>query len=71
MTLRLPESAPVRLQVIRTTGQPDGTEIASLRAADDDWAAYRALSLWIFHTPAGALPDFPPGVPAAASLRGR
>jgi len=27
--------------------------------------------LWIFHTPAGALPDFPPGVPAAASLRGR
>jgi cellulose synthase (UDP-forming) len=67
----LPEAAPVRLQVIRTTGQPDGTEIASLRAADDDWATYRALSLWIFHTPAGALPDFPPGVPAAASLRGR
>jgi cellulose synthase (UDP-forming) len=71
VTLRLPEAAPVRLQVIRTTGQPDGTEIASLRAADDDWATYRALSLWIFHTPAGALPDFPPGVPAAASLRGR
>jgi cellulose synthase (UDP-forming) len=71
VTLRLPEAAPVRLQVIRTTGQPDGTEIASLRAADDDWVAYRALSLWIFHTPAGALPDFPPGVPAAASLRGR
>lgn len=69
--LRLPAAAPVRLQVIRTTGQPDGTEIASLRAADDDWATYRALSLWIFHTPAGALPDFPPGVPAAASLRGR
>lgn len=71
VTLRLPEAAPVRLQVIRTTGQPDGTEIASLQAADDDWATYRALSLWIFHTPAGALPDFPPGVPAAASLRGR
>ena len=33
--LRLPEAAPVRLEVIRTTGQPDGTEIASLRAADD------------------------------------
>ena len=71
VTLRLPAAAPVQLQVIRTTEQPDGTEIASLRAADDDWATYRALSLWIFHTPAGALPDFPPGVPAAASLRGR
>ncbi|AXJ08599.1 glycosyltransferase family 2 protein [Arthrobacter sp. PM3] len=69
--LQLPGSAPVRLQVIRTTEQPDGTQIASLRAPDDDWAVYRALSLWIFHTPAGALPDFPAGVPAAASLRGR
>lgn len=71
VTLRLPEAAPVQLQVIRTTEQPDGSQTASLRAADDDWAVYRALSLWIFHTPAGALPEFPPGVPAAASLRGR
>ena len=69
--LRLPESTPVPLRVIRTTEQPDGSQVASLRAADGDWAAYRALSLWIFHTPAGALPEFPPGVPAAASLRGR
>jgi len=69
--LRLPGAAPVRLQVIRATEQPDGTQIASLRASTDDWAVHRALSLWIFHTPAGALPDFPPGVPAAASLRGR
>jgi cellulose synthase (UDP-forming) len=57
--------------VIRTIEQPDGTQTASLRAAHDDWAVFRALSLWIFHTPAGALPGFPAGVPAAASLRGR
>ena len=69
--LGLPESTPVPLRVIRTTEQPDGSQVASLRAADGDWEAYRALSLWIFHTPAGALPEFPPGVPAAASLRGR
>ncbi|MET3922740.1 cellulose synthase (UDP-forming) [Arthrobacter sp. UYEF20] len=69
--LRLPMSGPVQLEVIRVIEQPDGSQIASLKAVDDDWAAYRALSLWIFHTPAGALPDFPPGVPAAASLRGR
>ncbi|KRE79362.1 hypothetical protein ASG71_04510 [Arthrobacter sp. Soil763] len=69
--LRLPESDPVPLRVVRSTEQPDGSQIASLRAADGDWAAYRTLSLWIFHTPSGALPEFPPGVPAAASLRGR
>lgn len=71
VTLRLPMSAPVQLDVIRVIEQQDGSQTASLKAADDDWAAYRALSLWIFHTPAGALPDFPAGVPAAASLRGR
>lgn len=71
VTLRLPMSAPVQLQVIRVLQQPDGAQTASLRAVDDDWAAYRLLSLWIFHTPVGALPDFPAGVPAAASLRGR
>ncbi|MET4097370.1 glycosyltransferase family 2 protein [Arthrobacter sp. UYCu712] len=71
VTLQLPMSATVQLQVIRVLEQPDGAQTASLKAADDDWAAYRILSLWIFHTPAGALPDFPAGVPAAASLRGR
>ena len=69
--LRLPGAAPVRLEVIRVTDETDGSQVASLRAADGDWDAYRVLSMWIFHTPAGALPDFPAGVPAAASLRGR
>lgn len=71
VVLRLPMSAPVRLEVTRLLEQPDGMQVASLRAADFDWAAHRTLSLWIFHTPAGALPDFPVGVPAAASLRTR
>lgn len=71
VALSLPGSAPVTLQVIRATDQADGTQIASLRAPDGGWESFRALSLWIFHTPDGALPDFPAGVPAAASLRGR
>jgi cellulose synthase (UDP-forming) len=68
--LRLPMAAPARLEVIRVIEETDGSQTASLQAAEDNWAAYRILSLWIFHTPAGALPEFPVGVPAAASLGG-
>jgi cellulose synthase (UDP-forming) len=31
-----------------------------------DWAAHRTLSLWMFHTPPGAVPGLPAGVPAVA-----
>ncbi|MEV8150542.1 glycosyltransferase [Arthrobacter sp. NPDC080073] len=67
--LELPGQEPVALQIIRVTDGPDGSQTASLKAAEQDWEAYRALSLWLFHTPAGALPHFPAGVPAVASLR--
>ena len=67
--LRLPGAELLRLDVIRRTAQPDGSQTASLRTADKDWDACRALSLRIFHTPDGVLAGFPAGVPAAASLR--
>jgi hypothetical protein len=67
--LRLPGAEPLRLSVIRRTTQPDGSQTASLCTADNDWASYRALSLWIFHTPDGVLAGFPAGAPAAASMR--
>ena len=67
--LDLPGAEPLRLDVVRRTTQPDGAQTASLRTADNDWDACRALSLWIFHTPDGVLAGFPAGVPAAASLR--
>ncbi len=57
------------LDVVRVTPGPDAYQTASLRVREGDWAAYRTLSLWLFHTPVGALPDFPIGVPAVASLR--
>ena len=69
--LELPGTAPVALEVIRLMPGPDGFQTASLRAAERDWDAYGALSLWLFHTPEGALPQFPEGVPAVASLRVR
>jgi cellulose synthase (UDP-forming) len=67
--LQLPGAEPLRLDVIRRTTHPDGYETASLRTVENDWAANRTLSLWIFHTPDGVLEGFPRGVPAAASLR--
>jgi cellulose synthase (UDP-forming) len=67
--LNLPGAEPLRLDVVRRTTQADGSQTASLRTADHDWDACRALSLWIFHTPDGVLAGFPAGVPAAASLR--
>ena len=67
--LALPGAKPLALDVMRVWDGYAGSETASLRAADGDWATYRALSLWIFHTPNNAIPGFPDGVPAAASLR--
>lgn len=67
--LVLPGAGPVSLDVVRVWDGADGSETSSLRAADSDWNSYRALSLWIFQTPSNAIPGFPPGVPAAASLR--
>lgn len=67
--LGLPGAEAVALDVVRVFRGPEGSDTASLQAPDGDWATYRALSLWIFHTPGDAIPGFPSGVPAAASLR--
>ncbi len=67
--LELPGQRPLALEVVRVVSVPDGSQTASLKAAESDWRAYRGLSLWLFHTPDGVLPHFPAGVPAVASLR--
>lgn len=64
---KLPEAAAITMAVVRTSRGYGGYQVASLRTVSGDWAAYRAISLWLFHTPPGALPDLPPGVPAIAS----
>lgn len=70
--LGLPGAEPVKLALVRaTTGDlatdTAGDRLVSLRALPGDWAAMRTLSLWLFHTPSGAVSDLPAGVPAAAS----
>lgn len=65
--ITLPGAAPVVLDWVRSTPEPDSSQhLVSLRVAPGDWAAMGTLSRWIFHTPAGAVAGLPAGVPAAA-----
>lgn len=65
--LRLPGAEPVVLAWVRAIPDTEpGSRLVSLRVRPDDWAAMGILSLWIFHTPYGAVHDLPAGVPVAA-----
>ncbi|MBM0126469.1 glycosyltransferase [Pimelobacter simplex] len=68
--LTLPDAPPVLLHVVRAA-PADDSQVVSLRVPPGDWAGHRALSLWLFHTPAGAVRGLPAGVPAAAVTRPR
>ena len=57
---------PIKMEVVPTIIRRDGDIILSLRVAEDDWESRRRLSLWLFHTPEGAVPELPAGVPVAA-----
>jgi cellulose synthase (UDP-forming) len=62
----LPGAAPVKMLMARMPQQSSGYELASLQAVKGDWPTLRLMSLWMFHTPDGAVPSLPAGVPAAA-----
>ena len=64
--LELPGAAPIKMMMARIPTQQAGHELASLQVIGSDWEAYRTMSLWLFHTPMGAVPGLPPRVPAAA-----
>jgi cellulose synthase (UDP-forming) len=68
--LDLPGKAAVKMEVVAAGQQVAGPRdrIVSLRIADNDWESHSELSRWLFHTPPGAIPELPPGVPVAASL---
>ncbi|WP_426300290.1 glycosyltransferase [Arthrobacter sp. R-11] len=67
--LILPGAAPLTLHIVRAWSTPDGSLMVSLRDLRGEWAIYSAMALWLFHTPPGAVPGLPDGVPVAA-LRG-
>jgi cellulose synthase (UDP-forming) len=65
--LLLPGADPVTLQTVRMTTGDDGTStVATFQIRYGDWDAYRTVSMWLFHTPAGAVEGLPAGVPAVA-----
>jgi hypothetical protein len=55
------------VSMVRVPQQVDDYEVASLQVVSGDWAAYQAMSLWLFHTPPGAVPGLGAGVPAIAA----
>ncbi len=67
LELMLPGAEAVQMQIVRRRSGRPGQEIITLRVSDGDWASYRALSLWLFHTPAGVVAGLPPEVPAVAA----
>lgn len=66
--LKLPGADPVWM-ITTGTKPADQADIVSMRIADGDWESFRALSMWLFHTPAGVLRGVPRGVPAVAVTR--
>lgn len=65
--LVLPGAAPMTLQTLRLLADPDGTStIATFQVRFGDWETYRTISMWLFHTSAGAVEGLPAGVPAVA-----
>ncbi len=65
--LVLPGADPVTLQTVRLISEADSTAtIATFQVRFGDWEAYRVISMWLFHTPAGAVEGLPAGMPAVA-----
>jgi len=70
--LTLPGAPSVRMVAVRTVRDASGQfDVLSMRLAIGDWAGFRTMSLWLFHTPPGAVDGMPEGVPAVAATRSR
>ena len=67
--LELPGAPMMKAELVRIIRQDDQFDIASVRVIPGDWEGYRIFSLWMFHTPAGAVDSLPPGVPIIAGSR--
>jgi cellulose synthase (UDP-forming) len=65
--LSLPGASPVKVAVApltRRSSESADYDYLSIQVLTGDWAAQKTFSLWIFHTPDGAVPGLPAGVPA-------
>jgi cellulose synthase (UDP-forming) len=62
----LPGAAAMKLKLVSGPQQFGERGNTSLKLAPGDWDAYRTMALWMFHTPSGAVPALPDGVPVVA-----
>jgi cellulose synthase/poly-beta-1,6-N-acetylglucosamine synthase-like glycosyltransferase len=67
VNFQLPGAPAIKMAMARLPTPTSSHENASLQTVAGDWLAYRAMSLWLFHTPPGAVPHLPSGVPAIAA----
>jgi hypothetical protein len=65
---RLPGAEQIKMEMVRIRALNAEYVLASLRALRTEWSAFGAMSLWMFHTPRGAIPGLPAGVPVIATL---
>ena len=66
VTVELPGGVLLKMEEVRSAAGGSESGLLSLRVATGDWRSLASISLWLFHTPSGALPDLPDGVPAVA-----
>lgn len=66
--LKLPGVRAVKMSMVAAVQQASGEDLVSLQVIKRDWATYQAMSLWLFHTPPGAVAGLPAGVPAIAVI---
>lgn len=66
VSVELPGADTIKMEMVRVRATPDSTEFGSLKLAENDWTGYRTMSLWMFHTPAHAVPELPRGIPVVA-----
>ena len=52
----LPGTQAIKMTMNRMPQQLSNYDIASLQALTGNWVALQTMSLWLFHTPAGAVP---------------
>lgn len=65
--LRLPATGDLSLQIVRVAVDDDLDEV-SFRVTPGDWATFRELGLWLFHTPPGVIDGLLLGAPAVAAV---
>ncbi len=68
--VELPGAEPMVMLLLQVRRREDGTCVGTLMVPPGDWQTLCQLSLWMFHTPPGAVPGLPDGVPAVALVGG-